>query len=111
MALGGYYTPVSAACGILWSQHKQKWSEIVVERKKLGDTDLAARCKADISCAQVWRHAQTMTELKESMLENINILKKVRDDINTEWQQVQTVQPDSSVRVAVMSDDAPWRKK
>ncbi len=25
MALGGYYTPVSAACGILWSQHKEQW--------------------------------------------------------------------------------------
>ncbi len=31
MALGGFYTPINVACGILWSQHKERHSGIIVD--------------------------------------------------------------------------------
>ncbi len=107
MALGGYLTPVSISSGILWSQLSEKQSQVITERKRVNDTDAAARARAEVQCADINRNAHIMQELKESIIENINILKRIRDDISTEWAK-DKVAPESSAGVAVMSMNKPW---
>ncbi len=109
-ALGGYLTPVRQAAGILWNQHGKKWSEVIVERKKKGDTDVVCRAHADIACSEINKQATVFTNLGDSMIEQINILKKVREDL-VEAEQNTGIEPGSSVGVAVMQGNAPWRKK
>ena len=111
MALGGYYTPISVACAVLWDQHKTEWAKIVQERKKVGDTDSAARARADVACSSIHRNAAIMQNLREATLENINILKKVRDGLITERSQVTKIQADSSAGVRAGSPVRPWRSQ
>ncbi len=93
--------PVSISSGILWAQLNEKKSQIISERKRVNDTDAAARARADVQCADIDRNAHIMQELKESIIEMINILKRVRDDISTEWAK-DKVSPESSSGVKVM---------
>ncbi len=80
------------------------------DRKIKGDTDLAAKAKADIRCSAIHRNATIMERLKDGMLENINILKKLRDNWMTEG-KISGIQAESSAGVQVMSGNAPWRAR
>lgn len=108
MALGGYYMPVKQSAGILWSQIRTAQAEIIVERKKKGDTDKTAQARADISCQKLWRQFEVFNNLAEGMVELINILKKVREDLAYEYYQASSTQPGSSHGVAVLSPHKPW---
>jgi hypothetical protein len=114
MALSGYYTPINVAAGILWSQYKERHSEIVVDltdRRNYAHNRASSR--ADVMCAPLHRNASIMERLREGMMESINVLKKVAEHMWEEHRMVTKLQPDAAPGVKVLNSDEyrPWRRQ
>ncbi len=109
MALAGYFTPVNVTCGVLGAQLDEQYGNVVMDMtENQGYAVNRSQYIAQVKCSQIIRHKFVMERLRDAMIEQINILKRIRDGLWTERTQVTPHQPESSRGVDVMNKSRPW---